>query len=434
MEVVWAGDDEQAKCWVEPLGKCLTLPCSSASCIDFAPSGRLVAVVRYMMALGIIDIVQNRGIVLIGGPISKCCFSPDSQLIAYDVGGVLAVRSLKSQDYPVVYMSPNDVRSPITTICFSSDSKKVLVAGEYRTLQLHSVEQEKGVIASFGDDEARTWGCAISRDDSLVASALSSKKLIIWDANTGKLKKQIRTAYVPRSCSFTSDNQVVVSTASMKVERFDLKGNSNLKITLVERGPGSDYISTVKAVSSRWSLHKDSSEVLSSSSSSSSSSSIEVKDAGGDCFAVLSGREVVDVFDSKGQKVAELKLKGVIGHMGGRRLDMSYDWSIVRLLWIAREEKDNIFSRLPAELIKHIAEYCVVDNLPIQRAIARQEKELAAAAAADATKNKKRRNAEKKQKMTERVDYPWNFESIVTHEVADSDDEENDFNTDSDSD
>jgi len=107
----------------------------------------------------------------------------------------LIIRSLRRDDWPIIYESTNDLSKIITRIYFSADSRKVLVAGEYRELQLHT---EQALLTFKSGTNSRTWDCAFSIDDSLVGSVHSNKKVLIWDTNTGALKNRIATSYVPR--------------------------------------------------------------------------------------------------------------------------------------------------------------------------------------------------------------------------------------------
>jgi len=94
----------------------------------------------------------------------------------------------------------------------------------------------------------------------------------------------------------------------------------------------------------------------------------------------------------------------IISRMGYRQLDRRYDWSVIRLLWIAREQQGNVFRSLPAELVMKIAKYCTsTGNAFIEKAIARQE----------ALTKKKKRGKRGTTKST--GGYPWVFESVLSH-------------------
>jgi COMPASS component SWD3 len=91
----------------------------------------------------------------------------------------------------------------------SSDSKKVLAAGNDHTVRLYDAESGK-VLQSFTKHTGEVWVAALSPDGKTAVTGGMDKALHVWDLESGKLLRSFADVEdLPRCAAFAADGKTI---------------------------------------------------------------------------------------------------------------------------------------------------------------------------------------------------------------------------------
>jgi WD40 repeat protein len=241
-----ATKDGTTKIWEVPAsGEVLKLPDHPAAVFHavFSPDGTRI-VTTTARVVKIWDFASGREEFALphDGIVLRSAFSPDGRRLATLSDVALTLWDLESRR--PLFVAPNNLRSVLPGVAFSSDGKRVAAGGAQGAPRMWDADSGRELGGKLSGHKSDVNGVAFSPDGQRIATANADKTATIWDVRSGRAVSTLRghTAAVYDITYDTDGTRLATASADGTARVWDAAGGSEL---LTLSGHAEDVIEVV---------------------------------------------------------------------------------------------------------------------------------------------------------------------------------------------